>query len=401
MLTDASQTDSQTFDALVGRIFLIEDTTIGTQKLGYLMRYRGKLRQADSAAAYDRLAADLLPLKVTPLFRWDGDRQSILLIPGLPTPKPSNQNINLVLFILTLLSLLLTGGLYATQEALPADWLQAAWVLLRNGWPFALSMIAILGTHELGHYFAGRYHGVHVTLPYFIPLPFSPFGTMGAFINMKEPPKNRNILLDIGVAGPLAGLVIAIPVLFLGLSMSRLDVLPSHLANQTTLQMEGNSIFYLLAKLLMFGKLLPAPLSYGNLPPLLYWLRYFFTGLPFPYGGLDVMLSPVAWAGWAGLLVTALNLIPAGQLDGGHLLFVLAGKRRAIRILPIILILMAILGFFWNTWWLWVAIILLLGRRYAEPLDEITPLDGRRKALAVLALVIFVLIFIPIPLTFI
>ena len=131
----------------------------------------------------------------------------------------------------------------------------------------------------------------------------------------KEPPKNKRILLDIGIAGPLAGLVVAIPVLLLGLSLSRIDLI-TNLAPGQGLQLEGNSILYLLSKYIIFGKWLPAPNSYSNLPPLIYWVRYFFTGQPLPWGGLDVQLNSIAWAGWAGLLVTALNLIPAGQLDG-------------------------------------------------------------------------------------
>ena len=203
--------------------------------------------------------------------------------------------------------------------------------------PFAISLLAILGAHEFAHYLAGRSHRTHVTLPYFIPFPFSPFGTMGAFIQLKEPPKNKRVLLDIGIAGPLAGLVVAIPVLLYGLSLSRLQPITSSSGQIFTL--EGNSLLYLLAKFIMFGKLLPAPASYGDLSPILYWVRYFFTSHPLPIGGMDVIIHPIAWAGWAGLLVTALNLIPAGQLDGGHVMYVLLGKR--VRMLwPVILLVL-------------------------------------------------------------
>ena len=131
--------------------------------------------------------------------------------------------------------------------------------------------------------------------------------------------------------------------------------------------------------------------------PVLYWIRYFFTGQPFPWGGMDVVISPIAFAGWAGLLVTALNLIPAGQLDGGHVLYVLFG-RKARAFLPVILAALVLLGFVWIGWWLWAFLIFLLGRLYAEPLDQITPLDPTRKAVAILGLVIFFLVFTPIPL---
>jgi membrane-associated protease RseP (regulator of RpoE activity) len=392
--------DLETIDALVKRIFRIDDITLGTDHDHFLVRYRGRILLDNSEEAYDQLAAQLKPRGLTPLFRWDGDQHAILIIPGLPTPKRSNPFINLGLAILTLLSVLLTGGLYGMDTPLPTDPIQLVLAIINHGWPFALSMLGILAAHEFGHYLAGRYHGVHVSLPYFIPMPFSPFGTMGAFINMKEPPKNRKVLLDIGAAGPLAGLVVAVPVLLLGLMLSKVQALPAAPAANISLQLEGNSILYLLAKYLVYGQLLPAPISYGNLSPVLYWLRFFFTGRPFPFGGADVMLNGVAWAGWAGLLVTALNLIPAGTLDGGHILYVLFGRKRAARLLPFILGTLALLGLVWSGWWLWAAIIFFLGRVYAEPLDQITPLNKGRILLAVLALVLFLLTFTPVPLSF-
>lgn len=392
--------DHESLNVLVGRIFQIDDITIGDPKKDYIVRYRGMLKMKDSEKAYDELARQLKPLEITSLFRWEGKRHVIILVPGLPTPKPANPWVNLVLFIVTLLSVLLTGALYGMQEMPPAGTGVGEWatLLFRSGWPFAVSMLAILGAHEFGHYFMGRYHGVHVTLPYFIPFPFSPFGTMGAFISMKEIPRNRKVLLDIGIAGPLAGLVVAVPVLFLGLQLSELDVLPLGAAAETMFQMEGNSIFYLLAKFLTFGKLLPEPAAYG-VSPVLHWLRYFFTGKPFPWGGTDVMMSAVAWAGWAGLLVTAMNLLPVGQLDGGHVMYVLIGRERARKLYPIVLAGLIALGFVWSGWWFGAGLLFFMGRRYAEPLDQITPLDENRKWLAMLALVIFILTFTPVPLT--
>jgi membrane-associated protease RseP (regulator of RpoE activity) len=206
------------------------------------------------------------------------------------------------------------------------------------------------------------------------------------------------VLLDVGIAGPLAGLVVAIPVLLLGLSLSHLDVLPAAALSGTQLQMEGNSILYLLAKYVTFGQLLPQPANLNGVSELFYWVKYFFSGQPFPYGGMDVLLHPVAWAGWAGLLVTGLNLIPVGQLDGGHVVNVLLGSKWMKRIYPLILAVMFGLGFFWNGWWLWGGLLLLLGRVYAEPLDMITELDPKRKILAVLGLVVFLVTITPVPL---
>ena len=163
--------------------------------------------------------------------------------------------------------------------------------------------------------------------------------------------------------------------------------------------LEGNSLIYLAAKYAVFGQLLPAPSSYGNTPVFLYWLNYFFTSKPLPVGGLDVMIHPVAWAGWAGLLVTAMNLIPVGQLDGGHAIHALLGERSRL-LEPVIIGVLVLMGFAWNGWWFWAFLVFLVSRMRDEPLDSITPVDGRRKLMAVLALVVFILAFSPVPLVF-
>ena len=160
--------------------------------------------------------------------------------------------------------------------------------------------------------------------------------------------------------------------------------------------MEGNSLLYLLIKYVQFGQLLPAPASYHGVAPLIYWLRFFFTGQPIPYAGMDVMLHPVAWAAWVGLLVTMLNLIPAGQLDGGHALYVLIGRKGAQRVFPFIIVFLVIMGFVSLNWWLWAGLVFLFGRYYAEPMDEVTPLDGRRRLFAALAIVLFIILFTPV-----
>jgi membrane-associated protease RseP (regulator of RpoE activity) len=143
---------------------------------------------------------------------------------------------------------------------------------------------------------------------------------------------------------------------------------------------------------------LPAPVSYQGVAPVLYWLRYFATSTPSPLGGLDVQLSPVAWAAWGGLLVTALNLIPAGMLDGGHLMYVLIGKRMRY-IYPFIVGLLVLMGFVWSGWWLWAFLLLFLGRLLDNPMDQITQLNPGRRWLAVLGIVVFFLVFMPVPLS--
>jgi len=384
----------------VKQVFDIRSVISGGSKQGYRAKYTGRLTMKDSEVAYDQLAAAVKPMGLMPLFREVEGEQVIIIMDELPEPKIGPVWVNILLFVLTIFSVMFTGAQFAATEMTSPFQLSFMGFIryLLKGLPFAMSLLGILLAHELGHYLVGRSRGETVTLPYFIPFPFSAFGTMGAFINMKEIPKNKKHLLDVGIAGPLIGLAVAIPVLFIGLSLSSLGPIEADLPEGYVHFLEGNSLFYLGAKYLTFGKLLPQPASYGDMAPFLYWLKYFFTGTPMPLGGLDVQIHPVAWAGWAGLFVTAINLIPAGQLDGGHVVYVLLGKKNAKRLFPVILILLGVLGFFWEGWWLWAGLIFLFGRRFAEPLDQITPIDRKRKVLGIIALIIFILIFTPVPL---
>ena len=410
--------DSEVLTSIVSRIFRVDEVTLGDPKQGYFVRYRGDLL-TDSIQAYDQLAEALRPYDITPLFRIENGRSTVLLVRGTIHPKPGRISVNILLFVLTVLSVMFVGTLSSYRGPIPNDALGQVWAIITHlwtGWPFAVSLLSILLAHEFGHYFVGRARGAAVSLPYFIPFPFSLLGTMGAFIQLKSPPKNKRGLFDLAIAGPLAGLVVAIPVLLLGLALSPVETTqntyytktantPDLCPNTANIgdtyscpddnMLEGNSLLYLGLKYLVKGELLPSPLHY-NLPPLLYWIRYIFTGSPIPVGGKDVMVHPVAWAGWAGLLVTFLNLIPAGQLDGGHVIYAVFGKRVNV-VVPVILAATILLGFLWSGWWLWAAIIFLMGRSHAEPLDQITQLDPHRKALAVLMLVIFLLVLTPVP----
>jgi membrane-associated protease RseP (regulator of RpoE activity) len=392
----------------VSRVFRVEDVTAGDPK-EWIARYRGHLLdEENSAAAYDQLAEALRPYNITPLFRKEkGGKQLVFLVQSPAIPKLSSRIVlNVILFILTFFSMLLMG-VEAPRE-LCGDSSQQLAYMFRNiftGWPFALSMMGILFAHEMGHYLMCRYYRVPATPPFFIPAPLlSPLGTLGAFIAMRGIPKDKRVLFDVGVAGPIAGLIIAIPVVLIGLSFSQIGpVVPSACGGL----MEGNSLFYLAAKYLTFGRLLPEPQSFGGLSPALYWLRYFLTGMPIPFHGVDVFIHPVALAGWAGLLVTALNLVPVGTLDGGHVAYGLFGEK-ARRIFPVAIgalialsllpsLLTLSLGAFNFSWLLWVFILFWLGNVRTQPLDDITPLDGKRRALGFVMLVIFVLLFTPIP----
>jgi membrane-associated protease RseP (regulator of RpoE activity) len=406
-----SSPEIEFLNSQVARVFRIEDVTLGDPR-EWVARYRGYFLNEDTVAAYDQLAGAVREYNLIPLFRKDDDdKQIIFLAPPPVLPKLSTRTtINVVLFILTILSVMLTGA-DVPADAIPTDGSGSILLLFRyilTGWPFALSMLGILFAHEMGHYLACRYYKIPATLPFFIPAPLiSPLGTLGAFIMMRGVPKNKRVLFDVGIAGPLAGLVIAIPVLFYGLSISQLGPIEPPPPGLSGL-LEGNSIFYLLSKYIVFGRLLPEPLSTGGLSTALYWLKYFFTAAPIPFGGMDVQLHSVALAGWAGLLVTALNLMPLGTLDGGHVAYGLFGEKArkifpfmiglliALSILPVVLSLS--LAAFNYSWLLWGVILFWLGNVRTQPLDDITPLDPNRRMLGIFILIVFVLLFTPIPL---
>lgn len=383
----------------VRQVMSIQTVTAGGPRTEYRALFAGRLF-IDSQEAFDRMQEPFNREGVRVIFRRGGPAHLILAV-AMPRPRRSNPWINVVLFLATSATVLLAGLAYSAgynaagvgSDAPPSI------DLLRDlplGISFAVSLLSILSAHEFGHYLAARFHGTEVSLPYFLPLP-SQLGTLGAFIQLKEPPRDRRALLDIGLSGPVAGLAVAIPVLALGLYLSDVSRLPSSPEALRGLTLEGNSILYLSMKYLITGKLLPEPVSYGGVSPLVYWIRYVVTAQPAPVGGLDVLLHPIAWAGWAGLLVTALNLIPAGQLDGGHVLYVLVG-RLADWVRPLLILGLLALGTFWAGWWIWAFLLAFLGRGHARPLDEITPLNPRRRLAAMLALVVLLLLFMPVPL---
>jgi membrane-associated protease RseP (regulator of RpoE activity) len=289
----------------------------------------------------------------------------ILILQGRIEPKPNNRWLPIVLSVLTVLSMLFVFTV--TWQAAEFTW-PAIVRGLPGGLAFTASLLAILVCHEFGHYFMARHFGVAVTLPFLIPFPISPFGTMGAVIRMKDVPPSRRAMLLIGAAGPLSGLIVGIPILFLGLLLSNVEPLPP----QGGYVVEGNSLLYGLLKLAVFGR----------------WL---------PSNGADVMIHPVAFAGWAGLLVTSFNLLPAGQLDGGHAASALLGSRARWLNWGIIGVCIA-LGFVWQGWLIWAVLIYLFSRTRAQPMDDLTPLSARDRLLAALLLVLFVLTFTPLPL---
>jgi membrane-associated protease RseP (regulator of RpoE activity) len=242
-------------------------------------------------------------------------------------------------------------------------------LLLRGLW-YSGTILAILGCHELGHYFACRYYDVDASLPFFIPVPILLTGTMGAFIRIREPIRTKQMLFDIGIAGPIAGFAVAVPALLVGLSMSRVVRLPPD--NTGLLSLGEPLLFRLLSTLL-----------WGTQPD-----------------GYSLNLHPMAFAAWFGLLATALNLFPIGQLDGGHISYAVLGRRSTYVTLATLGVAI-VLTYFSTSWLVWtvlmIAMLVAFGPRHPRTFDEDVPLDRPRLVLAFVALLMFVLCFTPAP----
>lgn len=278
--------------------------------------------------------------------------------------------LNLLLFVLTLLSTTIVGAAiqYDFQRNVPLDvertfdafgWLWSNPRALLSGVPFSLTLITILLAHELGHYLACVYYRLDASLPYFLPAP-TLTGTFGAFIRIRSPIYSKRILFDIGIAGPLAGFVFLLPALGVGVALSK--IIPG-IGHQGAIQ---------------FGA-----------PPLL-WLvqKAIFPGVP----AADIYLHPVARAAWIGILATALNLLPIGQLDGGHVLYAMMGEKHRLVSRIFILLLIPLGIFFWWVWLLWAVVLFFLGRRHPMIYDD-ADIGPARTRLGYIALAIFLLCF--------
>ena len=301
-----------------------------------------------------------------------------------PAPSRRDWTISITLMIATLLSTLYVGASMVLRHT------PTSAVELAQGWVFAIPLMAILMTHEFGHFIAGRLHRVDISPPYFIPVPFFLLGTLGAVISLRERIRTRNALLDIGAAGPLAGLIVAIPIFAYGIATSPIEPLPT----EGNYLVEGRSILY---AALLWGIKGPIP------------------------AGHDIMLTPTALAGWAGLLVTLINLAPFGQLDGGHVGYALLGKkqdrisRAVLRALPVLALIVCIaygLPSYLRhdpeprlvanatagvQWLVWAALLWLMTRASgsAHPPTEDESLSPRRRIIGWVTLALFVVLFMP------
>lgn len=360
----------------------------GTGRAGKYRVIRGRIRPGVSGEDMEKVAdwADQVHTRAT-------DEGTELVAVRREGPPPRDRPLlHLALFAAALGSAVVAGGFLSGTDVFDTRFARigGTWLPVPTGFDvgemvvglaFGLTFIGILLAHEMGHYLIARRHGVPVSLPWFIPFPpyFSLVGTLGAFIRLKGPMMRRSVLFDIGVAGPLASFALSLPVLFVGLGLSE--------AMWTT-----------------DGGLFPFVVHFAGEPIRIgsnILLHFAAAGIvPGFEEGAAVLLHPVAFAGWLGVFVTALNLLPLGQLDGGHILYAVAGSRQRAFTVAFIAVLVP-LGLLWWGWWLWGGIALALGRgRLAHPpvLVEDIPVGRGRMLLGWVALALFVLSFSPAPL---
>ncbi|MBN1540347.1 MAG: site-2 protease family protein [Candidatus Thermoplasmatota archaeon] len=357
---------------IVSRRFIVEESRF--DEAGIFLRI--KMDRLTGEEMFDEVRRDLKKYGLYPRLATEGGRTFVLVYP-LPARKKGRITVNLVLLFATIITTVWAGAILwmsRTREVASVGDLFGVLLdpmdLLMGGLTFAFPLLLILGTHELGHYFASRRYGIDATLPYFIPIPpfISPIGTFGALISMKEPISNKKALIDIGAAGPIAGFIVAIPVTIVGLLLTKAYPVSVSLT-------AGDSVMIINPPLLFHG---------------------FMALLGVPDEGV---LYPTAFAGWLGLFVTALNLLPVGQLDGGHIIRGALGERSkyvSTGAMVLMVILGVVTGF--TTYIFFAILILILGARHPPPLDDISPLSKRQWAVAGLSLLIMALTFHPVPL---
>ena len=308
----------------------------------------------DSALPEEPAATPVPPRAPEPFSGWSASQASpqfeMQSATGRPLPLPRPTGREWLLF-----GLLFVGTLFSMAFA--------------AGLSYAVWLVAILFCHEMGHYLTAKHYRVRSSLPYFLPLPISPFGTLGAVILLQQRIRTRRVLFDIGIAGPLAGIPAALVATVWGLAHSRV-------VDAAAFQSAAS---YQLGSSLLFGAV----------------EKFYFPHLG---AGQDILLHPVAYAGWAGLFLTSLNLLPIGQLDGGHILYGLLG-RRARGVSWILAGVLAVAGFWFPGWWVLFVFLLVMRLRHPSTDDERVPLGRTRILLGVFALLFFLLTFIPRPIT--
>ena len=286
-------------------------------------------------------------------------QQEVIKISFPQLQRKEKITLNLILFVITLFTTTLAGAMMEGAGRKGILW-------YISGLKFSLPLMLILGIHETGHYLAAKYHNIRATLPYFIPAP-TLIGTFGAFIKIKEPIKYRDTLMDVGAAGPLAGFFAALPILFWGVWHSKIVMITKPAVG---LRLGGSIILVAVVKAI-----------HGTIP-----------------SGYDLQLSAPAFAAWLGLFVTSLNLLPIGQLDGGHIMYALLGGEKADVVSRIVFFTLLPLGIFWPGWIIWAFLLyFVLGLKHPPIIYPSMSLDWRRKFLGWFCIFIFIITFTPVP----
>lgn len=350
---------------------LFQVASVAARRHSRVISFNGRLLH-DPDSSYEEIERRFRLHGYTPMLRRERGEDVLLALEGvIDRARTGNPLINLLLFILTVLTTLSAGAAMSGENLLAAVMAQSPLEVVRAvaaGAPFAIALLGILGVHEFGHYIAARWHGVAATLPYFIPMPFNGLGTMGAFIAVRSPMQDRRVLFDIGLAGPLAGFVVALPMLAVGLLLSETHV--PYFSGGLTLRLLGDSI--LVKAMIEFFKDIPA--------------------------GRTLLLHPIFYAAWWGLLITGINLLPVGQLDGGHVSYALFG-RYAHWLAQATFVALLVAGYALSrSWFIWAFLIMLGGLRHPAPMNDITGIGPVRAVLGLLAIILFVLIITPVPL---
>jgi membrane-associated protease RseP (regulator of RpoE activity) len=330
--------------------------------------FRGHLTM-DPKEGYALLRDRFATLGYTPVLHRRDEYEIVTAMPVVfKTTGPERWWINLILFILTIGTTTLVGAFLEQGDFSPQvlmDFLKQPRLIL-TGVPSSLTIMGVLGIHELAHYVAARSHGLDSSLPYFIPIPFGLVGTMGAIIRMRKPFENRNALFDVGAAGPLAGILVALPLFFVGLMIS--PAMPPQ----------------------------PGSMPLGT-PLLLRWMEdliYVLRDIPQEY---EIYVNSWTFTAWFALFVSGLNLLPIGQLDGGHVAYAVLGSRTRI-LSTVVLGIISILGILlWPGWYVWMSFVFLSGWLHPPPLNTLEPLSKGRRILGIVVFVLMILLFTPTP----
>lgn len=349
---------------LVAKRFPVYDVRVNYDVVEFFVR----VDETTLEENFERLRTEMAEHGYIPMISY-AKGEHVVTVAKKPVVRYRSVYVNGVMLVVTFLTMLLAGAFdWAGYADVEGDKLFSPETLLMGALTFALPLMAILGVHELGHYFMARRHKVAASLPFFIPS-IPPLGTFGAFISLRDPIPNKKSLLEIGVAGPLAGLLVALPLGVLGLVLTNegARAVPTNVGSEGVMAISF---------------------------PLIYtWIEQYLV----PIQG-DYLLHPTAFAAWVGFLVTALNLLPVGQLDGGHIARALLGSR-AKYLTWVTIAAMVAIGFVYFGWLLFALLILFLGARHPPPLNDISPLDAKRKGVGIFAFVILAVAFVPIPMS--